>query len=176
MTLFTEVIRQRSIVEKPAFFDIHRIILHSEVGCVCVRTPSSWGGALFRSPLGPALALLVWLSSCALHVAVEHVDRRMQRITVSWNWLEGLKSDFLMATGLALGDVPTGWSIARVKCLCFSRRPSIAGTTISTYNRFSSSHWRSFSAAGLCFEPGLYFSLMALLLMLAFLVRKMTGL
>ena len=64
-----------------------------------------------------------------------------------WNWLEGLRLEFLTATGPALGDVPTGWSTAKVDCLCFSGRPPLAGTTASTRDRsFSLSHWRSFSA------------------------------
>ena len=64
-----------------------------------------------------------------------------------WNWLEGLRLEFLTATGPALGDVPTGWSTAKVDCLCFSGWPPLAGTAASTRDRsFSSSHWRSFSA------------------------------
>ena len=30
------------------------------------------------------------------------------------NWLEGLRLDYLTATVPALGDVPTGWSTAKV--------------------------------------------------------------
>ena len=134
------------------------------------------GRLSFRSSFGPAYILLVWLLPFTLHVAVERVDGQMW-MTVSWNWLEGLRLDFLVVTGSTLGDVPTGWSTAKENCSCFRGRPSFTGTTASTRNHFfSSGHKRSFSTAGLCLKPGLYFSSLAMLLMLAFFVVEMDGL
>ena len=55
-----------------------------------MRTNTVKPGGLFRSSFGPTFALLVWLPSCTLSVAVERVDGRMRRMAVLCNWLEGL--------------------------------------------------------------------------------------
>ena len=93
-----------SIIEKPAVFDIHRIILGRR-GAMRPNT-IQLGRGIVSSSLGTALASFVWLSSCTSYVAVKRVDGRMRWTTVSWNWLEGLKLDFSTATGPALMDVP----------------------------------------------------------------------
>ena len=134
------------------------------------------GGPSFRSPLGPALALLVWLSPFTLPVAAERVDGRMRRMTVSRNWLEGLRSGFLTVTGPASRDAPAGWSTAKVNCMRFSGRPSPAEAASTRDRSFSSARWRSFSAAGLRLKPGACSSSMALLLMmLTYFVSEMNG-
>ena len=134
------------VIKKPTVFDIHHISLGRWGVNGSGRHQAEEGHRFTR---GPALALFVWWSSCTLFVAVERVDVRMRQMTVSWNWLEGLRSNFWTVTGPALGDVSAGWSTAKVNCLCFSGRPSLAKTAARTRDcSVSSGHWRSFQQQG----------------------------